>query len=131
MVGKGRRDAPEVSVSVRFIESASIVVIALAVLFGGFSLLATLANYHLVAAPFIVVLAFVQLLAVRRNALGGGASAGVRSARDIAFLAALVAALFFVVWPARWAIGTAIVAVEFGLILELLARLGPRERPSA
>jgi hypothetical protein len=110
---------------VRGLEIASIIVIALAVLLGGSSLLAEIGHFRTPATFALAFLAVVQFAAVRRNALAGGPHAQVRASRDVAFLAAIIAALVFVWSPARWSLGACIAGVEFGLAMELLARLVP------
>jgi hypothetical protein len=110
---------------VRGLEIASIAVIAIAVLLGGSSLLAEIGHFRAPATFALSFLTIVQLVAVRRNALAGGPHAQVRASRDVAFLAAIVAALVFVWSPARWSLGACIAGVEFGLVMELLARLVP------
>jgi hypothetical protein len=112
-------------VPARLLEVASIVVIAVVVLIGGSSLLAEIGHFRAPASFALAFLAVVQFVAVRRNALAGGPHAQVRASRDVAFLAAIVAAFVFVWAPARWSLGACIAGVEFGLIMELLARLVP------
>ena len=107
------------------LEIACIAVIAIAVLVGGSSLLAEIGHLRAPASFALAFLAVVQFVAVRRNALAGGPHAQVRASRDVAFLAAIIAAFIFVWSPARWEIGACIAGVEFGLIMELLARLVP------
>ena len=111
--------------SSRTVEAAFIAVIAVAVLFGGRSVLVEIARFGGLAAGVLVALAFIQTLAMRRNFAAGGSLARVRITRDAAFIAATIAAIAFVYAPARWSIGAAIAGLEFALILELTARFAP------
>jgi hypothetical protein len=120
-----RARAYEACSGLKGVEAACIIVIAIAVLVGGSSLLLEIGHFRAPASFALAFLAIVQLIAVRRNALAGGPHAQVRASRDVAFLAAIVAALIFVWSPARWSLGACIAGVEFGLVLELLARLVP------
>jgi hypothetical protein len=120
-----------VAVSTRTIEAAFIAVIALAVLLGGRSLLVEIALFGVPAAVLLAILGVAQTLAMRRNFAAGGPLAGVRATRDVAFIAATIAAVAFVLAPARWSIGTCIVALEIALVLELMARFTPSPPPAA
>jgi len=106
------------------VEIASIVAIAVALLVGGSSILWQLAHLRGYALVVLGALALAQIFAMtrrRRTATGQ-----LQVARDIAFLAATLVALTYVTSPARWALGASIAAAEFGLLLELLARVGPQ-----
>lgn len=116
--------------SSRTVEAAFIAAIALAVLIGGRSLLVEIARFGVPAALVLVAIGFAQTLALRRNFAAGGPLAGVRATRDVAFIAALIAAIAFVLVPARWSIGTCIVALEIALVLELMARFTPSPPPA-
>jgi hypothetical protein len=114
----------------RRIEIASIVVIALAILIGGRSLLVSMSAFPQAGVAILTILGIAQLLALRRDRLTAGPQGRLHATRDIAFLAAVVGAIAFVASPARWSIGASIAAVEFGLALELLTRLAPSEPES-
>jgi hypothetical protein len=114
------------SPTARAVETGSLVIITLVLLAGGRSLLAEMARFPAAAITGLAVVGLVQLLAVRRNYLAGGPQARLRVSRDIAFLAAIVAAIAFVAHPARWSLGAALSAVLFGLAIELLARFSPK-----
>lgn len=101
--------------------------VALAVLLGGGSLLTEIARHRTPASIVLAILVLTQIYVLRRIVAAGGPNAGIESSRSIAFIAATIAALFFVAAPARWSAGACIVAVEFGFVLELLGRLAPRD----
>jgi len=109
------------------IETASIGLIALAVLIGGGSLLAGVAHFGLVAVVVLGVLGCLQTGALYRNYATGGVRARLRATRDVAFLGAIVCALLFVLSPHRWALGATIVALECAFVLELFGRFAPVE----
>ena len=121
-----RNSTAVLSPTARAVEIASLILIALAVLLGGRSLLVEIARFPIPAITGLGVVGLVQLLAVRRNYLAGGRPAPLRVARDVAFLAAILAALAFVAYPARWSIGAAVSATLFGLAVELLAHFSPK-----
>lgn len=106
----------------RAVEAASLAAIALAVLVGGSALLEQIAALHGLAVSLLAVLAIAIIYAFRRNFRRGGGQARIAATRDTAFLAAIAAAIAFVIAPARWSLGSAIVATEIGLIIELLTR---------
>jgi hypothetical protein len=114
-------------VSSRAVEAGFIVIIALAILVGGRNVLVEISRFPIVALFALVALALLELFALRRNVALGGSQARLRVTRDVAFIAAILAAAAFVSAPARWSIGAAIAAVEFGIVLELLARVNPPE----
>ncbi|MBC5800242.1 MAG: hypothetical protein GIX03_02150 [Candidatus Eremiobacteraeota bacterium] len=107
----------------RTIETVSVAVMALLVLVGGSALLQEMAQLHGVAISALAVVAIVILYAFRRNYRAGVPSARLHAARDAAFLAAIVAAVAFVAGPARWSLGTAVAALEIGLVIELVGRI--------
>jgi hypothetical protein len=117
-------------VSSRTVEAAFIAVIALVVLIGGRSLLVEIAHFGYPAAFALGALTLAQTLALRRNIAAGGPLVGVQATRDMAFIGASTAAALFVLAPARWSIGTCIVALEIALVLELMARLAPSPPPA-
>jgi hypothetical protein len=121
-----RNSTAVLSPTARAVEIGSLIVIALAVLLGGRSLLVEIARFPIPAITGLGIVGLLQLLAVRRNYRAGGGPAPLRVARDVAFLAAILAALAFVAYPARWSIGAAVSAVLFGLAVELLARFSPK-----
>jgi hypothetical protein len=107
-------------------------VIAIAILVGGGSLLQQVARspFHGVALVLLLLIGGIVVLNLRRGISLGGESARLRASRDVAFLAALAGGVAFMLWPARWAFGACIAALEFGLILEIISRLAPaRARP--
>jgi len=115
------------SPTARAIEVGSLILMALLVLVGGRSLLVEIAKFQLPAILGLCAIGIAQTVAVRRNFAAGGRLARVRVSRDVAFVAAIAAAIAFVVFPARWSLGAAVAATEFGLALELLARFSPEE----
>jgi hypothetical protein len=114
----------------RALEAAFILIIALAILVGGRNVLVEIAHFPGPALAALLILAVLMLFALRRTIALGGPAARVQVSRDVAFIAAILAAMAFVYAPARWSIGSAIAAVEFALVLELLARLNPQHAPS-
>ncbi len=109
----------------RTVEIISIAVIALAILFGGRTVLVQISQYHGAAALGLAAIGLALTFGVRRDIGAGGPTARLAATRTIAFAAAVAAAISFVLWPARWSIGACIAALEFGLILELLGKLAP------
>ncbi len=107
----------------RRVESVWIAVMALAVLLGGSALLQQVAQFRGLTISALVLLAIVIVYAFRRNYRAGVPSARLHAARDTAFLAAIVAAIAFVAGPARWSLGTAVAALEIGLMIELFVGL--------
>jgi hypothetical protein len=101
----------------------------IAFLIGGRAWVYDIAQFHGVAISMLTIVAIVVVYAFRRNFLAGGPAARLAATRDAAFLAGIGAAIAFVVSPARWSLGATVVAVEFGLIIELLMRIRPT-RPS-
>jgi len=111
--------------TIRVVEAALVAIIALAVLLGGKNVLVEISHFPVVALFMLTALGLLEAFALRRNIAQGGQAARFRVTRDVAFIAAIVAAMAFVFAPARWSIGAAIAGLEFGLILELLVRLNP------
>lgn len=116
--------------SPRWLEAAVIVLIMIAFGAGGRSWVYEIAQYHGVAVSALGTIAIVVIYAFRRNFLAGGPQVRLYATRDAAFLAAIAAAVAFVLFPARWSLGATIVAVELGLAVELLSRCVPPERTS-
>jgi len=110
----------------RVVEAGSLLVIALVVLFGGARLLVAASQFPAAAFLVLALLGILQVVALRRNRARRGPLASLTSARDIAFLAAILTAGAFVLGPARWSLGACVAALEFGLALELLARFVPQ-----
>jgi hypothetical protein len=120
-----RGSAETAKVSARALEAFFIAVIMLAVLAGGPSLLANAVQFHGLSVSVLGGIAIFLIYAFRRNFLAGGPGARLYSTRDAAFLAAIAAAIAFVLAPAKWSLGAAVVALEMGLAIELLARFNP------
>lgn len=112
-------------VNARMLELVFLVLIALAVLVGGQSLLVAIAKFHGLAISMLGVLAIVLVYAFRRTFLAGGPHARLQAARDGAFLAAIACGIAFVVVPAKWSLGATIFALEAGIVVEVLGRLAP------
>ncbi len=100
-------------------------------LFGGPALLAELARFRGPASLALGLVGIALLFEMRRSLALGGPTARLRVSRDVAFVTALLAAIAFVLFPARWSIGTSIAAFEFGIVLELFGRLVPAPPPAA
>ncbi|GAC1300078.1 MAG: hypothetical protein NVSMB19_05970 [Vulcanimicrobiaceae bacterium] len=109
----------------RTLEIGFLAVIAVAILVGGQFLLLAIATFHGFAVSTLGVLAIVLVYAFRRNYLAGGPQARIHAARDGAFLAAIAAAIAFIVLPAKWSLGATVVAVEVAIVVELLSRFAP------
>ena len=114
------------SPTARAVEIGSLLLIGVALLLGGRSLLVQMARFPVPALLGLTVVGLVQLFAVRRNYRAGGSPAPLRVARDVAFLAAVLAAIAFIAAPARWSLGAALSAALFGLATELLALFSPK-----
>jgi hypothetical protein len=112
-------------VSSRVVEAVFIALIMLAVLIGGRSWLVDIMQFHGVAIAALGIVALVVVYAFRRSYLRGGPLVRLSATRDAAFLAGIGSAIAFVASPARWSLGATIVAVEFALIVELMARFVP------
>lgn len=109
----------------RLLEAAVIGLIMFAFLIGGRAWVYDVAQFHGIAVAALGLIGLAVIYAFRRNYLAGGPLARLHAARDGAFLAAIAAAIAFVLSPARWSLGATIAAVEFGLVVELLARFLP------
>jgi hypothetical protein len=109
----------------RGVEILCLAVIAVAVLVGGRSVLVQISHYHAPAAAGLALIGVALSFGLRRELVAGGPMARLRASSAVAFAAAIVSAIAFVLWPARWSLGAAIAALEFGLILELFARFAP------
>jgi hypothetical protein len=112
-------------VPARAVEAVFIFVIMTAVLLGGPSWIANIAQFHGLSVSVLGAIALFLIYAFRRTYLVGGAGARLAATRDAAFLAAIAAAIAFVLAPTRWALGASVVALEMGLAVELLARFAP------
>ncbi|MBV9102232.1 MAG: hypothetical protein JO060_01510 [Candidatus Eremiobacteraeota bacterium] len=110
--------------SAHWVELASIVVIGVALLLFGWALLQNLRHFPIPAALLLLALAVFQIGSMRRNLSSDDAGSRVRATRDGAFLVAIVLALSELFAPRRWLIGACISSVEFGIVLEVLARVG-------
>ena len=115
----------DTEVNARTLEIAFLIIIALLVLIGGEALLITISHSHGIAVSFLVVVAIVIVYAFRRNFLAGGPQVRLNAARDGAFLAAILCAIAFVLFPAKWSLGATKFALEAGIIVELLGRFAP------
>ena len=97
---------------------------------GGTAFLAELARFHIPATVLLVVAALALLWEALRGLTVPDPLALIRVSRDVAFIAALAAAIAFVSTPARWSAGAAIVAFEFGLVLELFGHFVTESPPA-
>jgi hypothetical protein len=120
-------------VNSRVFEVASIAAIMLVLLLGGRAWIVDVAQFHGIAVSVLVLIGVVIVYAFRRNYLAGGPLVRMYASRDAAFLAAIISAIAFVIWPAKWSLGATISAAEFGLVIELLTRLrqAPADNTSA
>jgi hypothetical protein len=109
----------------RAVELTSIVVIGLCLLAFGWLLLQNLTHFPGPSSALLVAVAVLEFFSLRSNAMAEGSQHRVRASRDAAFLVASLLALAFVLSPQRWMIGACVSMVEFGILLELLARTAP------
>lgn len=115
----------DAGVNARIVEIVFLAIIALAILVGGQAMLLTVARFHGISISVLGVLAIVLLYAFRRNFLAGGPQIRLQAARDGAFLAAIACGIAFVIFPAKWSLGSTIFALEAGIIVEVLGRVAP------
>jgi hypothetical protein len=107
----------------RYVEMGSVVAIGVAFLFGGRILLVNLSHIPRYAIPVLIVLGLLQGGALWRNSRVERPERPIVATRDVAFIAAVLLAIAFVASPARWSIGAAVVALELGILLEVLGQL--------
>ncbi len=110
----------------RIFEIACLAIMAFAILLGGQFLLLAIAKFHGLAISVLGALAIFVVYAFRRNFLAGGPQARIHAARDGAFLAAIAAAISFIVAEAKWSLGATIVAVEVAIVVEVLSLASAR-----
>lgn len=115
--------------STRALETAFLVIIMIAIVVGGKAWLWQIATFGWVSLIVLIGLAFVIVVAFRRDFLAGGPLARIHATRDAAFLAAIAGAIAFVLERARWSLGATIVALECALAIELLAGAVPAPAP--
>ncbi len=113
------------AVNSRYIEVAFLAIMALAVLIGGRSLLVQIAAFKGLAVSVLVIIGIFIIYAFRQNYRAGKPGARIAATRDTAFLATIGVSIAFILAPARWALGAAVVGFEIGLIVEMIARLAP------
>ncbi|HEV3157744.1 MAG TPA: hypothetical protein VGZ00_10400 [Candidatus Baltobacteraceae bacterium] len=112
----------------RIVEILSLLLIAVAIGVGGKSLLLHVAHFRTIALVVLAALALIQFAALRRG-VGPARGTSISLNRDVVFIAAIVLAFVYVTVPARWSSGACIVAIEFGLALELLGKFAPSIPP--
>jgi hypothetical protein len=112
-------------VNSRNIEVAFLAIMALAVLVGGRSLLVQIAAFGGLAVSVLVIIGIFIIYAFRQNYRVGKPGARIAATRDTAFLATIGVAVAFIIHPARWALGAAVVGFEIGLIVEMISRFAP------
>lgn len=112
----------------RIVETSSVILIAVAIVFGGRSLLFGIEQHHGFSLVILAILFVLQTVMLRRNRARGGPLAQLRSTRDVAFLATIILAFLVVLSPQRWSVGATIAALEFALVLDILGRLTPAAR---
>jgi hypothetical protein len=109
----------------RRLEAVFLIIIGLAILVGGRALVVEIAQFHGLAISVLGAIAIFVVYAFRQNYRAGGPLVRIQASRDTAFLAAIAAAIAFVIAPARWSLGATIVALEVGIAVELLSRFAP------
>jgi hypothetical protein len=114
----------------RAVEAAFILIIALLILIGGKNVLVEITSFPTPALIVLFALGVLEIFALRRTIALGGPSARFLVTRDVAFIAAIASAMLFVYTHYRGAIGSAIAALEFALVLELLGRFNPHAAPA-
>ena len=112
----------------RYVETASLGLIAVAGMFGGGALLAELSRFGASAIVALALVGIALLFGLARGLAAGGPTMRLRVSRDIAFVTCVLGAIAFVSSPSRWALGASIAAFEFGMILEFFGRLVPLRR---
>jgi hypothetical protein len=112
----------------RTVETLSVILIAVAILFGGRFLLFGIAQHHGFSLVILAVLFVLQSATVRRNRARGGPLVQLRATRDVAFLATIILTFLVVLSPQRWSIGATIAALEFALVIDILSRFTPVPR---
>ena len=122
---KGHANAECNGVTSRALEAVFLIVMAVAVLVGGRALVLQIAQFHGLTVSVLGVVAIVLVYAFRRNYLAGGPLVRIHATRDTAFLAAIAAAIAFVIAPARWSLGATVVALEVAIVVEFLSRIAP------
>ncbi len=114
--------------SARRLEAVFLAVMALAILVGGPSLVFAIAKFKSLAITILVVFAVFIVYAFRQNYRATRPGARLAATRDAAFLASIIAAVFYIQWPARWSIGATVVGLEIGILVEFLSKVVPVER---
>ena len=109
----------------RIVEILALVAIAAVIAAGGGPFLQNIAHWRGIGLVVLVALTIAQLGTLRRPGSSGDGVVGLRRTARVIFIASTLLAIAYVCVPARWSSGAAIVAVEFGLTLELLRRLAP------
>jgi hypothetical protein len=109
----------------RRVEAVFLAIMALAVLIGGPALMVHIATFKGLAVSVLGVFAIFIIYAFRQNYRATRPGARLAATRDTAFLATIAAAISFTLFPARWSLGTAVVGLEVGIIIEFLSRLAP------
>jgi hypothetical protein len=112
-------------VNSRKIEVALLAIMAVAVLIGGRSLLVQIAGFKGLAVSVLVIIGIFIIYAFRQNYRAGKPGARIAATRDTAFLATIGVSIAFIIHPARWALGAAVVGFEIGLIVEMISRFAP------
>jgi hypothetical protein len=115
-------------VSSRNIEVFFLVVMAIAVLIGGPALLVQLVVFKSLAVVILTIFGVFIIYAFRQSYRANRPGARLAATRDTAFLATIGAAIAFIISPARWSLGAAVVGFEIGIIVEIIARFAPPPR---
>ena len=109
----------------RYIEVAFLAIMALAVLVGGKSLLVQIAAFKGLSVSVLVIIGIFIIYAFRQNYRATKPGARIAATRDAAFLATIGVAIVFILSPAKWSLGAAVVGFEIGIIVEMIARFAP------
>jgi hypothetical protein len=104
----------------RYVEIASLAVIAILVAVGGKLVLANLATHKAIAAAAIAVLIAGAAVALRRTYRTPNDETRIVVTKYVAYLVAAILALWDLLAPAKWLPGSCIAAVEVALVFDII-----------
>ncbi len=104
----------------RVVEIASLVAIAIVVALGGRVVLANLATHKPFAALAILALIAGAAFGLRRTYRSPDDETRVVITKYVAYLAAAILALWYVLAPAKWIPGSCIAAIEVALVFDMI-----------
>jgi hypothetical protein len=104
----------------RFVEIASLLVIAILIAVGGKLVLANLATHKAIAAAAIVIVMAGAGFALHRAYQVPNDETRIVITKYVAYLVAAVLALWYVLAPAKWVPGSCIAAAEVALVFDII-----------